>query len=263
MSKYKIGITEAGDAGVDLSWENKLDSVDAAILITKNITPRFSEAALRHKEKLIVHATVTGYGGTVLEPNVPHWSEQLSNLNQLVSSGFPINRTVVRVDPIIPTQKGCAVAASVMEEAMKCGYSRFRISLIDMYPHVRKRFAEAGLPLPYGDSFSPGNKEIELANKLILNMFSIRKSLVDLFMKVAPSPPLVIEACAEPKLIHAIQRGCVSSFDLELLGLSPDKDGEGAGYQRKNCLCYAGKKELLSAREPCAHRCLYCYWKQD
>ncbi len=44
MSKYKIGITEAGDAGGDLSWENKLDNVDAAILITKDITQHFSES---------------------------------------------------------------------------------------------------------------------------------------------------------------------------------------------------------------------------
>lgn len=28
MPKYKIGITEAGDAGLDLSWANKLDTVD-------------------------------------------------------------------------------------------------------------------------------------------------------------------------------------------------------------------------------------------
>ena len=33
---YKIGITEAGDAGIDRSWANRLDEVDGAILITKN-----------------------------------------------------------------------------------------------------------------------------------------------------------------------------------------------------------------------------------
>lgn len=41
MPKYKIGITEAGDAGLDLSWANKLDTVDGAIVITKCITPVF------------------------------------------------------------------------------------------------------------------------------------------------------------------------------------------------------------------------------
>lgn len=35
MTLYKIGITEAGDAGVDLSWGEKLNRIDAAVLITK------------------------------------------------------------------------------------------------------------------------------------------------------------------------------------------------------------------------------------
>ena len=52
MALYKIGVTEAGDAGVDLSWEEKLDDVDAAVLITKCVSPDFFDATLRHKDKL-------------------------------------------------------------------------------------------------------------------------------------------------------------------------------------------------------------------
>ena len=45
----KIGITERGDAGIDLSWESKLkyDAIDGAVLITKNITDRFREVVMR------------------------------------------------------------------------------------------------------------------------------------------------------------------------------------------------------------------------
>ena len=60
MALYKIGITEAGDAGVDLSWVEKLDRVDAAVLITKCVSPDFFDATLEHKDRLIVHATITG-----------------------------------------------------------------------------------------------------------------------------------------------------------------------------------------------------------
>ena len=31
MAKFKIGATDGGDAGLDLSWENKMNSVDGAI----------------------------------------------------------------------------------------------------------------------------------------------------------------------------------------------------------------------------------------
>lgn len=41
MSQYKIGITEAGDAGANLSWAHHLDEVDGAILVTKRISPDF------------------------------------------------------------------------------------------------------------------------------------------------------------------------------------------------------------------------------
>lgn len=51
MAKYKIGITEAGDAGLDLSWEPYVDNLDGVVLVTKNITPSFHDAALRNKEK--------------------------------------------------------------------------------------------------------------------------------------------------------------------------------------------------------------------
>lgn len=50
MALYRIGVTEAGDAGVDLSWEEKLDDVDAAVLVTKCVSPDFFDAALRHKD---------------------------------------------------------------------------------------------------------------------------------------------------------------------------------------------------------------------
>ena len=45
MAKYRIGITEAGDAGLDLSWVDKLNDVDGAVVITKQITDSFINAA--------------------------------------------------------------------------------------------------------------------------------------------------------------------------------------------------------------------------
>ena len=57
MAKYRIGVTEAGDAGIDLTWEDMLEQVDGAILITKNINKHFCDAVMRHKDKVIVYWT--------------------------------------------------------------------------------------------------------------------------------------------------------------------------------------------------------------
>ncbi len=68
----KIGITERGDASIDYNWVNKLNTVDGAIIITKNLTDKFIDTIL----------------------------EQLNQLKKLVDLGFNPNHIVLRVDPI-------------------------------------------------------------------------------------------------------------------------------------------------------------------
>lgn len=253
MSKYKIGVTEAGDAGLDLSWETRLDSVDGAVLVTKCISPAFLIAALGHKDKIIVHATFTGYGHTMVEPYAPSPCEEFDSILRLVKAGFPKERIVIRVDPIIPTAKGTMTALDAIKLFMEQGFSRYRISVIDMYPHVRGRFKRAGLPLPYGNNFSASDEQMARVDEMV----RIAKTY---WSDQNGDAPLRIEACAEPGLTEPIQCGCVSEYDLALLGLD-DAQSNSAGYQRKDCMCYSGKTELLKHRQQCPHGCLYCYWK--
>ena len=245
---YRIGITEAGDAGLDLSWEEKLDSVDGAIVITKHVNKQFIDAVLRNADKLIVHATVTGYGGTVVEPNVPLMILQYRNTVRLINSGFPQERVVIRIDPIIPTDKGIDRAERVLHLFSSGGFHRFRISVIDMYPHVRKRFAEAGLYDPYNGQFQASPEQFSKVDYMLREIQS----------RIGET--CRIESCAEPNLNVPIQCGCISEYDLHILGLQ-DENQDFSGYQRKNCMCYAGKTELLNKKKRCKHQCLYCYWK--
>ena len=257
MPKYKIGITEAGDAGIDLSWVDKLNSVDGAVLITKNITPDFIAEVLKHQDKIILHATVTGFGGTVIEPNVPTPCDEFIVIMSLIKDGFPQEKIVIRIDPIVPTPKGIHTAYQTMQLYMKMGFSRYRISVLDMYPHVRERFAKHNIKLPYApDSFSANDSQMRSVDEMLYR--------AKIFWRcVDGSDPLRIESCAEPKLKEPIMCGCISSYDLNLLGLEDDTENDSVGYQRKNCLCYAGKVELLEHKRRCPHNCLYCYWKDE
>lgn len=257
--QYRIGATEAGDAGLDLTWVNKLDKVHGAIVITKNITPEFHDVVLRHWNKLVVHATCTGYGGSVVEPQVPPAKQFFNSVVALVKDGFPKEKIVIRVDPIIPTEKGLDRAQRVIELFLQEGFSRFRISVIDMYPHVRARFKEKNLPLPYGEGrFSPGRELLRDVDEMLIEVREFWSS-EGLIRQV---PNLRFESCAEPGLKQAIPCGCISEFDLKLLGLESDVgyNGSAQGY-RRGCMCYAGKTELLSHRHPCQHGCIYCYWR--
>lgn len=94
MAMYRIGVTESGDAAIGLSWVQKMGTVDGAVVITKQITHGFLDAVLDHQKKLIVHATLTGYGGSVLEPCVPTPDEQFEAVQALVDSGFPQEKIV-------------------------------------------------------------------------------------------------------------------------------------------------------------------------
>ena len=61
--KFKIGVTERGDAAVHLDeWADKAPGLDAIVAITKSITPEFAKFILTPeiKAKTILHATVTG-----------------------------------------------------------------------------------------------------------------------------------------------------------------------------------------------------------
>lgn len=236
----RIGITEAGDAAVDLSWTKKICDCDGAIIITKNLKDEVIAELLRNKKKVILHATCTGMGGTVIEPNVPDYKTQLSQVRKLIDSGFPEEQVVVRIDPIVPTEKGLATAQKVVNASP---VKRFRISILDAYPHIRERFREKGIPLPYGENFQASAKQFKNANEWL------RKQ----------NPQYSFESCAEPNL-ECKASGCVSERDLALLGLQSDEAFK-TGLQRKGCLCLSCKTELLSNKKRCPHGCLYCYWK--
>lgn len=232
-----IGITERGDAGLDFNWENKL--YDANILITKHINDEFIKKVLNHKDKIIIHATVTGFGGTILEPNVPDYHSSYIGLAKLIMFGFPTNQIVLRINPIIVTPKGLSTVEKILKEFVHLNIQRCRFSFIDMYPHVKERFKENKVKLPYETFAAP--------QVMVDNVLQVLKEYEGVYQ---------FESCAENT---PYKLGCISEKDLRILGVNIKvKDG---GFQRKGCLCLGNKKELLNNKKQCVSKCLYCYWK--
>jgi len=237
----KIGITERGDAALDLSWIDWVKADKPAILITKDplaLCGIIRENDLQER-RIIVHATITGFGGTILEPDVLPAEDQIIGYNAL-SSLLSHDRVVLRVDPIIPTEKGVKTALRVMRYAVK---RRVRISFLDFYRHVQTRFREVGLPIPYVymDGFT-----VNMHSNLAYRQGAL-KQITDR-IQIAP------EICGEPNMVCT---GCISEIDCELLGVVPGvKTNIRAG-----CKCLSNKQELLTERKQCKHNCLYCYWK--
>ena len=241
----KFGITERGDIAFSDNWIKPVKDgyVLAAILISKGMpTIRGQEAMIDMKDRLIFHATTTGFGGTILEPNVVPAAERLEQLKTFCNKGFPMTHIVIRVDPMIPTSKGIARAESVIKLAYELGFRRFRYSWLDCYAHVKTRFLKTGLPVP--PSITEANTELV-------------SSFVNEFCSEYEAKGCIFESCAE---INRHQTGCISARDFKLCGLDP-KEALGKSSQRKQCRCCAAKTELLSTKGRCPHNCLYCYWR--
>lgn len=237
----KFGITEAGDAGLDLSWADKL--LEGNIIISKHVSiknKRFLDLLMENKEKIILHVTCTGYGSTEMEPNVPRVVDVYNGVRELISRGFPIDHIVLRTDPIIPTTSGITNTRRVWYQFKDSGIKRCRYSVIDMYKHTQNRIMKAYGKLPFEGFKAPQ----DMVNRLLYAMSFYR----DIYN---------FEACAEdlPDKV-----GCISIKDYEILGLDTS-DIQAGGFQRKGCLCCAGKTELLTNKKRCPSGCLYCYWR--
>jgi len=232
-----IGVTERGDPAHDFSWTEWVYDNKPAILITKNpvkICEVLSKMSVRN---VIVHANITGFGGSIIEPNVLKPDEAILGYWELIKL-LGTDRVVLRVDPVVPTVNGVITAKAILHMTRS---TRTRISFIDLYDHVKERFKLHSIDiqsensesyLPWNDFHAP---------------LSLRKKVWEELGKP--------EVCGEPGFECL---GCVSKIDCKILGVDPIDGNKG---QRPYCACVANKKELLIKRGQCPHGCLYCYWK--
>ena len=65
----RIGICEAGEIAFNLDAFDRL--YEGNIIITKRLTNAVNKKLVEHQDKIILHLTVTGMGGSRIEPFVP------------------------------------------------------------------------------------------------------------------------------------------------------------------------------------------------
>ncbi len=232
----QIGITERGDASLSTAWHPWIKGGNPAILITKDpikLYDQLRKITTTFPINVIIHCTITGHGNSIIEPNAPSPRDALTGYESLINL-LDHDRIVLRIDPIFPSKKGMDRAKQVLKYHKA---TRIRISFLDAYPHVTKRFKEAGLKVPPYNFHAPLSQRLEIHQEL------------ETFAKQE------IEVCGEPGFTCT---GCISEKDCKILEVQTSPP---AGHQRSSCSCLAGKKELLSNKGRCKFGCLYCYWK--
>lgn len=244
MEIVPVGITENCDPAYYMELFDNL--YDANIIITKNlITEELIEKLIEHKDKIILHVTCTGMGHTLVEPCTASKETVHVYFKKLIDAGFPIEQTVLRIDPCIPTEKGIKTAISVIELFSDTGIKRVRFSSLDMYNHVKNRFIEERIPIPY--------KTFHASDDDIMKLYHALKEVTDKY-------GMTLECCAEP-LVDSVS--CLSQKDIDILGLSDKITLVGNIGQRKNCNCPKNKTSLVKGIKPkqCPNKCAYCFWK--
>ena len=239
-----IGITESSEVSFNLDVFDRL--YNGNIIITKRLTNNLIDKLVEYKDKIILHFTVTGFGGSVLEPFVPTLEISRKKFGQLLDKGFPIDHCVLRIDPCIPTEKGLETMCKVVESFSGTGIKRVRFSVLDMYDHVKKRFNESGIELPYKMFHAP---------------LEDRKKMYDVLCELGKKYGFAVEVCAEPGIESV---SCLSQKDIDILGLTDKIKLVGNKGQRSNCGCPSNKKELIQSDDKakrCLNKCLYCFWR--
>ncbi len=198
---------------------------------------------LRGYPQLFFHVTVTGMGGTRLEPFSPRTVDSLLALDGIVRLAGTPERVRVRFDPIVhlalPDGRHYTNLSNfdgVVSACGRLGVPEVITSWMDCYPKVRKRLEANGItPLEVP----------ELAVREEAGRMLERASAARVRLTGCCAPPLESSTCIDGALFNR----------LHPLGL--ECSTARARGQRPLCTCTVSRD--IGWYTACAHGCLYCY----
>lgn len=250
------------------------EAVHSVVVVTKfpeAILARPVRYALARYDQVVAQVTITGLGGTLLEPRVPDPERALAALPRLVEFVGSPERVVVRIDPIVRWRPRAAreeagdgprgaearggeprgggpqraetltnqtLFGEIARRARAAGVTRVKTSLASSYRKVVRHFGEAGLEL------------VTLEGRE-------REEALAALEREAAGAGLALEFCCEPTRPRA---ACVDAALLTRLhprGLAARADR--ATGQREHCGCSHSVDLAWYASHPCPSGCLYCY----
>ena len=197
----------------------------------------------------MVQLTVTGLGGTPLEPGIPPYDNVLNALPSLISL-FKHNpeRIRWRFDPILCQQNGLQHFSKIADRMIDVGIFECTISFptyFSLKGNLQSQFDRAGILKWTVDS---------------------QRAFVNQLAEAAKNRGIVLKSCAQPQLcqMHPEIRpaSCVDGALFERLHpdgipLSLPKDPS----QRKHCNCVLSEDIGNYAAHRCHGGCVYCYSK--
>ena len=221
--------------------------VHTVVLWTKNprnlLTAGPLPDMLTRFAQLYVHLTITGLGGTLLEPHIPPWPEVAGMLPGLVDLTGEPRRVSWRFDPLIRARTSTLqfdnfpLFGEIAAQVAACGITTCRTSWVEPYRKVQRRLSARHIEL---DIAAPEERR-QQAREL---------------QTIAAPLGIDIFFCA----MEGFDRSrCIDGE--RLTRLHPDARAcsqARASGQRKLCGC-TRSRDIGWYSQTCANGCLYCY----
>ena len=230
--------------------ESGTENIHTLVIWTKNpqnmlIHPKLREV-LEKLSQVYVLLTVTGLGGTALEPYAPTKDQVFMQLPKIIDSLGSSQRLTIRYDPLIDViyQDKTRISnidmnlfGEILSRAHLLGIKRVIVSYVTLYQKVEKRLKQNG--------FTIMHHRIEEIIDFIKNQMMPKTEKLGMELSTCVLPDLTTKGCIDEKTLiglHPLHQACSKAKDRS---------------QRENCHCT--KSLDIGQWFACYHNCLYCY----
>lgn len=227
-----------------------IENIHTLIIWTKNPKNMLAHSELRGVLKklnqIYVLLTVTGLGGTVLEPQTPTKDEVFKQLPQIVDFLGSPRRLAIRYDPLIDVLYKDRVHISnidmhlfggILTCAHQLGVKRVIVSYVTVYQKVKKRLEQNGF------------KIVDHPTEEIVDF--IKNQMIPQTEKLG----MELSTCVLPNLTN---RGCIDGETLKELHPSQEPCSQAKDRSQRDA-CHCTKSLDVGQWFACYHNCLYCY----
>ncbi len=231
--------------------------IHSVVLWTKDATNIYEHRGLKQelsKHNLLVEYTITGLGGTRIEPTVPEPEVLLKRLPTLLDFLGDARRLRWRFDPIVTLRQengeiwsSLSYFEALAVEMAKLGIDNCYFSFLQIYTNKfeRRQLKEADINLV----IPTRRQQLEVLTKM---------------RSIAEPLGIKLYSCTQPQLegVEGVTAAACIDADLltelhpQRLQVNPNQDKTMA---RLRPGCYCTQSIDIGAYLPCGHGCVYCY----
>jgi DNA repair photolyase len=201
---------------------------------------------LKEVGQIYVLLTITGLGGTVIEPQAPTIDQVFKHLPAIIDFVGSPQRVAIRYDPLINVifqekiqiyNININLFEDILNRAHPLGIKRVIVSYVTLYPKVEKRLKANG----FGIVEHPMEEIVDF----IKNQMIMQTEKLGMELSTCVLPNLTTKGCINGKTLtglHPLHEPCSEAKDRS---------------QRESCHCT--KSIDIGKWFACYHNCFYCY----